>query len=343
MRWFSSRAPKQQSLHDVAARHQEELLNEEAIAVRELLRLWASAYREISKRRKSVMRRIQWAKNNGVEPTASWLYQEERWRQYQATLRELMGWYSDRAATIVKSRQKASVEMAGRHVEELVSAAGVETGFIRLPNEAFERLVGFLRDGSPLREIFDSLGPLTVQRTVEVMTTGLLLGDNPREIARELQAVTDFSARRSLTIARQESLRAYRTTLQDNYRANDDVVSGWRWMSAKDGRTCPICIAMDGTEHPNDEEFASHIACRCSPTPIVKYRPVTRQTGEQWLRAQPAAKQRDILGPSRYELWKSGQVELANLVKVVDNPTWGPSRKLKTLDELSREISGGAE
>lgn len=37
-------------------------------------------------------------------------------------------------------------------------------------------------------------------------------------------------------------------------------------------------------------------------------------TYSQWLKKQPASVQRDILGPSRYELWKSGKADLTDMV-----------------------------
>ena len=76
--------------------------------------------------------------------------------------------------------------------------------------------------------------------------------------------------------------------------------------------------------------------CRCVPVPINRFRPSTRGTGEEWLRAQLDAVARQMLGPSRYRLWKDG-TPLPTFVRRGNDPRWGPWARLIPL----RELGGG--
>ena len=55
--------------------------------------------------------------------------------------------------------------------------------------------------------------------------------------------------------------------------------------------------------------------CRCILSPIPNGEPVPRdQTFDHWLRQQPEAEQRAILGPARFRLWSEGKLKLSRLV-----------------------------
>ncbi len=67
---------------------------------------------------------------------------------------------------------------------------------------------------------------------------------------------------RALRISRTEMLRAYREATRRNYQANGDIVAGWRWLCAKQARTCAACLAMDGT-HKCRDQTADNVSGAC--------------------------------------------------------------------------------
>jgi hypothetical protein len=139
---------------------------------------------------------------------------------------------------------------------------------------------------------------------------------------------------RAVVIARNETLGVYRHTVLETYRASG-LVEGWIWKAALSIRTCPACLAKDGSFHPMTEDFGSHVQCRCSPLPVVRGAvPLQFERGEQWLARQDAATQRTILGPGRYAVYRRG-VPFERFATVSHNRTWGDSVNLTPLNELT--------
>lgn len=77
---------------------------------------------------------------------------------------------------------------------------------------------------------------------------------------------------RTQLIARTEIIRASNQGALAVYRANDDVLDGWDWLTAKDDRVCNLCGPLDGTHHDMSEQFEEqHPGCRCTATPSAKH------------------------------------------------------------------------
>lgn len=113
------------------------------------------------------------------------------------------------------------------------------------------------------------------------------------------------------------------------YDANPDLVKGIRWVSTLDSRTTPQCQSLDGKHFKAGEgpRPPIHWRCRSSTAPwLVSWReldidaddltPEFRAsmngkvagdvTYEGWLKTQPAAFQKEVLGKARYELFREG-------------------------------------
>ena len=210
---------------------------------------------------------------------------------------------------------------------------GYTKAIVRMPSEAVEAMAGFLSDGSPISVLLDGFGIVASEAAKDALVTGLAQGHNPRRIAQALRQRLGVIRRRAETIARTETIRAYRTATLENYRLNADVVDGWVWRSSRDRRTCPVCLALDGSEHTLDEAMGAHPSCRCSAEPRMIYWKPERKTGEQWLREQPESVQREKLGPSRFEMFQQG-IPLTDMVTTGSDPRWGPFAKLTPLREM---------
>jgi hypothetical protein len=129
------------------------------------------------------------------------------------------------------------------------------------------------------------------------------------------------------------------------YEANSKVIAALQWVSTLDNRTTPMCRIRDGKQYTQDTHKpighaipwgagpgALHWCCRSTSTPVTKswkqltgvdieeFSPSTRasmdgevpeeMTYAQWLRKQSAARQDEILGPTRGKLFRDGGLEL---------------------------------
>ncbi|MGB7202438.1 MAG: hypothetical protein WBD16_09245 [Pyrinomonadaceae bacterium] len=59
------------------------------------------------------------------------------------------------------------------------------------------------------------------------------------------------------------------------YRKNADVLLGWRWLAAKQARTCDYCLGMDGQQFPLHVDFepmnkCEKEYCRCTIVAVIE-------------------------------------------------------------------------
>jgi hypothetical protein len=97
--------------------------------------------------------------------------------------------------------------------------------------------------------------------------------------------------------------------------------------------------------HPKTEAMHPHPQCRCTMVPrtasweqlgfpgIPDHRPAI-PTGVSLFARLPAGQQREVLGPTRYRLYREGALDLWDLVRPTYNPRWGPGLRPANLSEL---------
>lgn len=192
-------------------------------------------------------------------------------------------------------------------------------------------------------QITASTRPLSAEATGAMdreLVRGVALGSGPRQAGAKMLAGLEegFSggAARAVNIARTEILDAYRTTSQYAHHANADVLDGWIWLCTLSARTCPACLAMNGSVHPLSEPGPlDHQSGRCARMPktkswadlgfAVKEPPDTLPDARKWFSEQPPAVQRQIMGPGRLGALQSGKTTWEDLVRRRETPGWRPS------------------
>lgn len=173
------------------------------------------------------------------------------------------------------------------------------------------------------------------------LVRGVRLGKNPRDTAgrmvRQVEGQFNGGLTRALTIARTETLDAYREAAAAIQDANRDVLGGWIWLAHLDGdRTCAACWAMHGTEHPLSAPGPQgHPQCRCSRAPKTRSwadlgidLPEPDDAipdAETLFRALPRDQQLAILGAARLGLLNQDAITWADLARRRENPGWRPS------------------
>lgn len=96
---------------------------------------------------------------------------------------------------------------------------------------------------------------------------------------------------------------------------------------------CMSCVAQHGTLHTLDETLDDHPAGRCVMLPETVSMaelgldvPETRmeiESGESWFRGLPEVEQRAMMGPGKFDAWRSGRFEFSALSRESHSDKWG--------------------
>lgn len=257
--------------------------------------------------------------------------------------------YSREVGDTIVREQRQAVAQAMIEAETLIREGfgtpppfSLGMPFVRLPESAVNQLVATLQPGAPVRNLLDEFGGNAAKAVEGELIAGVAIGRNPRATARAIRDVLGGQETRALLITRTETLRAYRGAQLEVYRENRHLVKGWRWHSALDGRTCPVCIALHGRLFATDEPMRPHPACRCSVIPETKsWRDLgfdvpepdrAVESGVEWFGRQDVSLQREILGPQAYDAYAAGDVELEDFIRLRRSRTWGSSYVRGSLD-----------
>lgn len=180
--------------------------------------------------------------------------------------------------------------------------------------------------------------------------TGYLTGLTTDEIVRGvLGSNANLGAidvvRRRVEANTRTALHSFATETRNAvYEKNDDLFSGYKWLATLDTRTCLVCGKLDGTVFKSIKEAPEipiHVQCRCLLVPEIKGFDYIGEraamdgqakgdtTYEEWLRAQTETIQREVLGASRYKMYKSG-VRMSSFVA---------GEQILTVEELKKRYN----
>ena len=201
-------------------------------------------------------------------------------------------------------------------------------------------LSGMLSEMSPLRALLDKSWPETSRKLDEVLTVGLTTGQGSNWIAQRMMEAVTIPEKRALLIARTEVNRTYREANLETMRESRAVI-GYRRMCYPP-TACFACLEMDGEFYEKGESFSDHPNGKCSAVPVTKhFDPINDpkwERGQDWFARQSEETQRKIMGPGRYDLWKKEGVNPRDMVYIKENPLWGGSPTVKTLEELKNSF-----
>jgi SPP1 gp7 family putative phage head morphogenesis protein len=324
-------------IYSIAEEYKARLAARERRAAGELLRAYALAFRRTRARIAEITDELEAMRSRGEVVSTSFLYERERLSRLSLEIEIEMRAFSKLAARRVTDEQRAAARLAQDEAHSLVRASGagaVGAELRRLDREAVEAITGLAGDGSPLRDLFDAHAPRLAARASNEMVAGVAEGASARRIATRVREVMGGGLSRALTIARTETLRAYREVAHDTYDANASVRTGWVWSASLTGRTCPMCIVMHGRVFPLNRRLRSHPNCRCVVVPLTAgaARP---ETGAQWFARQAEGLQKSVLGAGKFEAFKAGSIQLSDLVGEREDERWGLVRFERSLQAAS--------
>lgn len=331
---------------DAAARYRAQLLARERQAATRLVRAYGQAYAALDVQRQALEQAIMPMIETATEADIMRLAALRSLKVQIADQVNRYAVYADIEITTAVQGQivaglNDSLGLVQAHFANPRTQAAIAARFDMLPAESVETMLGYTAADSPLRaRLVGVLGEAVAGRAADALVEGIATGRNPRVVAGILRRELGQGLTWSLTTARTAQVWAYRDASRLNYMNNRDIVSGWKWLSAADSRTCPSCWAQHGSIHGVDEVLDDHHNGRCTAIPIV---PLAQrlglsepaiEPGADLFARLPEADQQAIMGPSMHAAWRAGEFNFNDLSKPYTDPVYGDMLTAATLHDL---------
>ena len=288
-------------------------------------------------------------RRTGGKVTAAWLVRQAQYLALLTDVRRATVGFMGRALGVIQAGQLDAAAGATDDVAKLGELAlgtfppGVTVPhFGRLHDGALDRIIANAGDGRPLGLLLVELVPQNVDNVRDALASGVAAGWRTAEISDEVQRASGLTLSRASTIARTEIVRAQREAHLEVMADPEGVAGEWVWDAALDA--CASCQAQHGSIHPVSEIMASHPNCRCSMIPrppswaalgfdgIEDDRPHIEPGAERFAKFTKA-QQLAILGPGKYEAYRTGRATLDDFVTHTQSERWGPGTREATLAE----------
>lgn len=206
--------------------------------------------------------------------------------------------------------------------------------------------------GTPAQEWWSRTAGDTAFRFKQAVRQGMILGENNSSIVKRVTQVMDISRRNARTLVQTSINSVANHARQATFEANEDILKGYRWITALDSKVCDLCAARADKEWTTDQKPIGHNIAfqvpgvhmndRCLLTPVTKSwkelgikgikeprlgqrasedGPVSgKTTFNDFLKGKNQAWQNEVLGKGRAELWRNGTITLEQLIDGTGNP-----------------------
>ena len=328
----------------------------EGASVSEILAIYKRVLDDLVEQLGILTSEIEAIKSRRESITETQLYTETRLRIFINKVITEIERFNRLAAGLIVTAQEQAITQAILDSKDLIKSLYGDYGessefaasFLNFDRRAVRNLIGTFIQTDYVKQILDASTVEVAQAITNVFVRNLVLGLPPRDTADELEKKFGIPALKATTTARTEILNAYRNGNLESYRLSQ-TVKAWQWSATLDRRTCPVCIALDGREFPLETPFATHPQCRCSPLPVTRtfeelgiegleepIKPDFGPRGEEWLKRQSASIQKQILGVTKFDMYKSGRLKLNDLVETRTHPVYGQVREERTIKRLKQ-------
>jgi SPP1 gp7 family putative phage head morphogenesis protein len=319
-------------LDDLLKKHRKRIIDREEAAFRELLAAYEDVRRELGRQVLILQQKIKTAQAAGEVINQSWFLRERRLQQLIDQVKIQIERFGGKAAAITSREQRQAITIAIEQARDGIALAvggqqsAVSVGSLLNPRTV-ENAVGMMGNGSPIVTYYRTkLAPAVVEAIRAEVIKAAATGTDFRTIGKRLEAAGDITRQRALATARTEVNRVRRENTRQFFAENKDLISGWEWVSAKSSRTCPACLALDGTIYDTDQMFPQHVNCRCTMIAVIDgvTRP-KRTLGSDWFDAQSDEVKEEILGRDAFAAFDRGEVNLKDFVGWKNSKEFGRS------------------
>jgi len=255
----------------------------------------------------------------------------ERLRRVKALVALVTQLTTETFGAIAATHQAVRQDIADwvqHETQRLLQTIGEAALFTRtLTQQALTRVVdAALVFGAPIRDWWSRQAATVQQQVGDRLRQGVLQEQPLPRLLQEVDAIQATTTRNTDTLTHGSLASVHQGTMTALTEANSARLDGVAWITTLDSRACPRCIALSGQSWTLDHEPLHgsrawpgepplHGLCRCILLALPQGETVPRdQTFDHWLRQQPEAEQRAILGPARFRLWSEGKLKLSRLV-----------------------------
>lgn len=327
--------------------HDSDAINNRVLAIlkelddqhaRQLAEAWAKAWDDLSPEFENTIRGMI----ADGQFTRAKIMRSRRLANALALIEQRLSALSELAADGTIEQLRSVVQRAGKTTDQLIASmlppSANVNGWARVDASQIDAIITRTTE-----QITKLSWPLSFEATDAMrreLVRGVAVGVNPRVTARRIvkrtETIFNGGLSRALTIARTETLDAYRSAAKLGEEANTDVLAGWTWVASLTTRTCPACWSMHGREfETTDPGPNGHQNCRCVRAPRTK---TWRELGftvdepgsvlpnsQATFRQLPDADQRAVLGPRRWAAYTAGDYPIGAWATRRENPGWRDS------------------
>jgi SPP1 gp7 family putative phage head morphogenesis protein len=282
-------------------------------------------------------------------------YKKENNEYLDEGIEELRAAISQQINRIISQSSEFLTEWAGdlqdevfEHIAQNMQRYGFSEDMLKviLRNtdvQAAEEAIRMFSENSEVMEYLREKLGNNVDDLIRIITEGLAAGRHPYEVSRVLRDTIGMLLTDAIRYARSLMLKASREVSLRWYRANSDIIVGWRWLATLDDRTCFACLMLDGKVFPLSASFDEHPNGRCSSEPIfaddalsdydIELPDFDRTFGKEWFEDLPESEKMKILGPSAYRAYKAGEAKPEDFIGHKKGP-FGPMYYKRSLREI---------
>ena len=251
-------------------------------------------------------------------------------------------------------------------VGSINNAVGVEIAAITLNQQEINIIVKeSLVEGAVMKEWFAEQAVDFGKKFNRELGIGVSLGENLNDLINRVKDLIPANNNNAKTVVRTAAQTVSNNARLATYEENDDLIKGVKWLSTLDARTSDICKSLSGLQwgirdyEPigHTKKFQTppaHWNCRSTLTPILKsydelrgreQRQIPESTQssmdgqvsdnlnyESWLKRKTVSFQKEVLGETKYNLWKDGKITFTDLTNNSGRPL--------SIDEIKDQIRG---
>ena len=285
-------------------------------------------------------------------------------RQSNATIEKF---YTDAQLELLNSTKDLARVTATSTKAALDTALVVDLG-VRLPSNTVMSSIASqaVIDGAVTKAWWAKQEADVAFRYAGAVRQGLAAAETNQQIVRRVRSVMDISRRNAASLVQTSVATVANDARFETYKANDEFIDRYVWITALDTRVCKLCIARadkawkpDGTPIGHSIPFTNppiHFRDRCllvgepktfkqlgldiDEPPVGTRASMDGQvsantTFESFMKRKGEGFQNKVLGKGRVKLWKDGKIDLEELINGDGNPL--------TITELTKLHAGTAK
>lgn len=228
----------------------------------------------------------------------------------------------------------------------LNDTTGVGYAFASLPKETMKKIISMNEvrlvgdKAYTLKELFDNAKTSQINNYKQIIAGGLASNSGYRAITKNLK-LANAKATTNLDAIVHTAISSARDEADKHaYKQFDDVITGWKSVSVLDSRTSLHCASLDGRKYYKKKGYPvydkipnrppRHFRCRSKLVAMTDFTTdaTRQQNGDEkgqisnktnfndWFSNQSEGFQKNYLGPARYDLYKTGKLQIKDFVDI---------------------------